>query len=274
MKKLVLSLFILCALSASVFAQERTVTGTVVSSEDGLPVPGATVKVKEVPAAVVGTGSDGKFSFRVAAAGKTLVVSYLGFSTQEVSIPASGNVGTVRLAVDAQSLNEVVITAGGVTIQRREQGNQATTVKAVELTQGKPLNVAAALSGKVAGLQVNAVSSGVNPSVRLVLRGNRSLLGNNQALVVVDNVIVPSEILGNLNPEDIEDIQVLNGAGAAALYGSDASNGALIITTKTGKKGQAQIKVGQTTTIETVSYLPKLQERFGSVSVRLHYNLL
>ena len=263
MKKLVLSLFILCALTVTAFAQDRVVTGTVVASEDGLPIPGATVKVKEAPAVVVATGVDGKFSFRVPNAGKTLVISYLGYAPLEVAI-SGASVGTIRLSADAQTLNEVVVTAGGVNIQRREQGNASTTVKAKELTQGKAFNVASALSGKVAGLQINAVSSGVNPSVRLVLRGNRSLLGNNQALVVLDNVIVPSTVLGNLNPEDIEDIQVLNGAGAAALYGSDASNGALVITTKTGKQGITTIKVGQTTTIETVSFLPKIQTEFGS----------
>ncbi len=263
MKKLVLSLFMLCAISVATFAQERVVTGTVVASEDGLPIPGASVKVKEAPAVGMATGVDGKFSLRVPNAGRTLVISYLGYTSIEVPI-SSTNLGTIKLAADAQTLNEVVVTAGGVSIQRREQGNQSTTIKSEELVQGKAFNVASALSGKVAGLQVNAVSSGVNPAVRLVLRGNRSLLGNNQALVVVDNVIVPSNILGNLNPEDIEDIQVLNGAGAAALYGSDASNGALIITTKAGKPGQTTIRVGQTTTAETVSYLPKLQERFGS----------
>lgn len=264
MKKLILSLFILCAMTVTAFAQERLVTGTVVASEDGAPIPGASVKVKEAPAVTVATGVDGKFSFRVPTAGKTLTISFLGYTAKDVTIPASNNVGTVRLESDATALNEVVVTAGGVSVVRREQGTNSTTVKAQELTQGKAFNVASALSGKVAGLQVNAVSSGVNPSVRLVLRGNRSLLGNNQALVVVDNVIVPSSILGNLNPEDVEDIQVLNGAGAAALYGSDASNGALIITTKTGKRGVTQIKVGQTTSMETISYLPKVQKRFGS----------
>ncbi|SFG80308.1 SusC/RagA family TonB-linked outer membrane protein [Pedobacter insulae] len=263
-KILTILLFLITATCLVSNAQERTVTGTVISSEDGLPIPGANVTVKEVPSATVGTSADGKFSFRVAAEGKTLSISYLGFKTQEIAIPANGNVGVIKLGIDPQSLNEVVVTAGGVSIQRREQGNQSTTVKARDLTQGKAINVAAALSGKVAGLQVNAVSSGVNPSVRLVLRGNRSLLGNNQALVVVDNVIVPSNILGNLNPEDIEDIQVLNGAGAAALYGSDASNGALIITTKTGKKGVTTLKVGQTSTMETISFLPQLQKRYGS----------
>jgi TonB-dependent SusC/RagA subfamily outer membrane receptor len=122
----------------------------------------------------------------------------------------------------------------------------------------------AGLSGKVPGLLVSAVSSGVNPNYRVVLRGQRSLLGNNQALLVLDNIITPNEVLGNLNPEDIEDIQVLNGAGAAALYGSDASNGALIVTTKRGKAGKTEMKVSNTTTFETVSFLPQLQKEFGS----------
>jgi TonB-linked SusC/RagA family outer membrane protein len=159
-----------------------------------------------------------------------------------------------------------VVSAGGLSVQKREQGYASTTVKAKELTQGKAINVASALSGKVAGLQVNTVGSGVNPTVRLVLRGNRSLLGNNQALIVIDNVIVPSAVLSSLNPEDIEDIQVLNGAGAAALYGSDASNGALLVTTKKGKKGQTQIRVANTTSLEQVSYNPKTQNEFGSGS--------
>ncbi len=262
MKKLVLSLFILCTITVAAFAQERTVTGTIKASEDGLPIPGASVRVKEATTVGTTTGVDGKFTLKVPANARVLQVSYLGYVTQEVAI--NGNAINVALDLDSKTLDQVVVTAGGVNIKRREQGNQSTTVGAQQLTQAKAFNVASALSGKVAGLQVNAVSSGVNPSVRLVLRGNRSLLGNNQALVVVDNVIVPSSILGNLNPEDVEDIQVLNGAGAAALYGSDASNGALIITTKKGKRGVTQIKVGQTTSLETISYLPKLQEQYGS----------
>lgn len=262
MKKLILSLFIFLCVAASAIAQERTVTGTVAAREDNLPIPGVSVRVKEVPGVGTQTSSDGKFSLRVPATAKTLVFTYLGYTTQELAITSGAM--RVSLAADATSLNEVVVTAGGVSIQRRQQGNQATTVKAEELTQGKAFNVASALTGKVAGLQINAVSSGVNPNVRLVLRGNRSLLGNNQALVVVDNVIVPNDVLGNLNPEDIEDVQVLNGAGAASLYGSDASNGALIITTKKGKAGQTVIKVGHTTSLEKVSFLPKLQKSYGS----------
>lgn len=262
MKKLVLSLFILCTLTVAAFAQERTITGTVKASEDGLPIPGASVKVKEAPTVGTTTSADGKFSLKVPANAKTLTITYLGYNTQDVAI--SGTTVNASLVLDTKVLDQVVITAGGVTIKRREQGNQATTIRSQELTQAKAFNVASALTGKVAGLQVNAVSSGVNPNVRLVLRGNRSLLGNNQALVVVDNVIVPNNILGNLNPEDIENVEVLNGAGAASLYGSDASNGALIITTKTGKRGVTAITVGQTVNFEEVSFLPQLQSEFGS----------
>lgn len=107
-------------------------------------------------------------------------------------------------------------------------------------------------------------SGGINPNFRLILRGQRSLTGNNEALLVLDNVIVPSTMLGNLNPEDVEDIQVLNGAGAAAVYGSQASNGALIVTTKKGKNGVTQVGFSQTTSIEQVAFFPKMQDQFGA----------
>lgn len=252
-------MFVLVLIAEAAIAQ--TVTGTVTGQSDGLPLPGVSINIK---GSTEGTSTDnnGRFSIQ-AQAGTTLVFQYLGFETQEAIVPQNYQLNVVLLE-SAQSLDDVVITAGGVSIQRRQQGNQSTTIGSESLTQAKAFNVAQSLSGKVAGLQVNAVGGGVNPDIRLVLRGNRSLLGNNQALVVVDNVIVPTSVLGNLNPEDIEDITVLNGAGAASLYGSDASNGALIITTKRGKAGVSTITVGHTTTLEHVSFLPELQTRFGS----------
>ncbi|MDB5275004.1 MAG: SusC/RagA family TonB-linked outer membrane protein, partial [Chitinophagaceae bacterium] len=211
------------------------------------------------------TNASGKFTLAgVPASAKSLTFSFVGFESQAVSI--SGGVANAVLSSDTKTLNEVVVSAGGLAISRKAQGYATTQIKSEELTQGKATNVGAALSGKVAGLQVNVVSSGVNPTVRLVLRGNRSFTGNNQALLVLDNNIVPSSVLGNLNPEDIDDIQVLNGAGGAALYGSDASNGAIIITTKKGKNGVAQIRASQTISNEHVSYYPKLQDKFGSGS--------
>ncbi len=225
-------------------------------------MPGVNIAIKGTTRGVT-TDVDGQYKISVPSGTVRLIYSFIGFVTQEV---VTGNQTSlnVTLSPDATNLNEVVITAGGITAQRRALGSQSTTVKAQDITQGKSSNIAAGLSGKVPGLLISAVSSGVNPSYRLVLRGNRSLTGNNQALIIIDNIISPNSILGNLNPEDIEDIQVLNGAGAAALYGSDASNGALIVTTKKGKAGQTQIKLSNTTTFEKVSYLPQLQQGFGS----------
>lgn len=260
-------LLMLCLATACVLsprelqAQERTVSGVVTSAEDGLPLPGVSVVVQGTSQGTV-TDVDGKYSLSVPQTGGTLVFTFIGLKSAEVAIGERSTVN-VTLTSDVTSLSEIVITGMGLEVEKREIGNMTTTVNAVEITQGKAQNPVAGLQGKVPGLLISAVSSGVNPNYRVVLRGQRSLLGNNQALLVLDNMPTPSSVLGNLNPEDIEDVQVLNGAGAAALYGSDASNGALIVTTKRGRIG-TEITVANTTTLETVSYLPKLQSRFGS----------
>jgi TonB-linked SusC/RagA family outer membrane protein len=262
MKQILLSILggalLLCS---HAYAQSREVTGKVTSKEDGSALPGVTVRLAGSNSGTL-TDDKGEYSIN-AKPGQTLLFSFVGFLGQEIKVTASAPID-ITLALDELSLNEVVITAGGLTAQRRELGNQSTTVKAQDIVKGKPISVAASLAGRVPGLLVMGVSSGVNPSYRLVLRGNRSLTGNNQALVVIDNVISTTDILGNINPEDIEDIQVLNGAGAAALYGSDASNGALIVTTKKGKSGKTEFKISNTTTLEAVSFLPQLQKGFGS----------
>jgi len=265
MKRLLLvsiSIFLLCVDFS--YAQQKTITGVVSSKDDGLPIPGASVVVTGSQVGVQ-TDANGRFSIKVPPNGRTLTVSFIGYSKLETPIGNNTNL-KIALSSDTRQLNEVVISAGGLKVQRRSQGYTSTTLKSQEITQGKATNIASALSGKVAGLQVNAVSSGVNPNVRVVLRGNRSLLGNNQALIVLDNIIVPNSTLSSINPEDIADIQVLNGAGAAALYGSDASNGALLITTKKGAKGSSSIRVSNTTNLEQVSFFPKTQNLFGSGS--------
>jgi len=248
--------------SSELLAQERTVSGRVTSTEDGTALPGVNVILKGTTTGT-GTDADGRYSIAVPSTGGTLVFTFIGLKSQEVEVGAKTTVD-VSLEQEVTQFNEVVITAGGLVVQKRELGNMATTVKSTDITQGKSQNAVAGLQGKVPGLLVSAVSSGVNPNYRVVLRGQRSLLGNNQALLVLDNVITPNSVLGNLNPEDILDIQVLNGAGAAALYGSDASNGALIVTTKRGVAGKTEIKISNTTTAEMVSFLPQLQSEFGS----------
>ena len=253
-------MLMLCGVLA--IAQERTVTGTV-SDNTGSPLSGVSVQVKGTTIGTI-TNENGAFSLNVPSKGSTLNISVIGYLNETVAIPASGGM-IIKLEYNPASLEAVVITAQGLKSSVKSQGVAQTQLNAEQLTNSHPTNVASALSGKVAGLQVSAVSSGVNPSYRLVLRGMRSLLGNNQALVVLDNVIVPSSILGNLNPADIDNITVLNGGNAAALYGSDGSNGALIITTKRGSSdGKLNIKVSQTLTTEQVSNMPQMQKSFGS----------
>jgi TonB-dependent SusC/RagA subfamily outer membrane receptor len=176
-----------------------------------------------------------------------------------VGIGSGNSINVVLEEGSVSQLDEVVVGAAGISSKKKDLGYATTKINADDLTRAKPTNLAAALTGKVAGLKISATSGGVNPSYRIVLRGQRSIGGNNQALIVLDNVIVPIELLGNLNPEDVDNVTVLNGANASALYGSDASNGALIITTKRGSKTKPVIKVSNTYTIEKISFFPKLQ---------------
>ncbi|MCZ4243274.1 SusC/RagA family TonB-linked outer membrane protein [Pedobacter punctiformis] len=265
MKKLLQSLFILMFVAVTAIAQERTITGTVTSQEDKLPIPGVSVKVKGTQSGAV-TDANGKYSVKVPSGSAVLEFTFIGYAVQSRTVTGSGVINVV-LTSDTKSLNEVVVSAAGLTARKKELGNAQTTLKNEALTQAKPTSIASGLAGKVAGLSIQGVSSGVNPNYRVILRGMRSLTGNNEALIVVDNTIVPNAILGNINPDDIEDITVLNGASSAALYGSAASNGALIITTKKGRKTPGlDIKIDNTTTIEQVAFYPGLQKQFGSGS--------
>ncbi len=235
-KLLLLTQLLLCFLAHPLLAQERTISGRVTSAEDGATMPGVNVTIKGTTRGAT-ADANGQYKISVPTGPVKLVFSFVGYTNQEVGTGTQTTLNIELKPNENNILNEVVITAGGITAQRRALGSQSTTIKSQEITQGKSSNIAAGLSGKVPGLLISAVSSGINPQYRLVLRGNRSLTGNNQALIIIDNIISPNSILGNLNPEDIEDVQVLNGAGAAALYGSDASNGALIVTTKKARLG-------------------------------------
>lgn len=265
MKKLLQSLFILVLCAFSAFAQERTVTGTVTSADDKLPIPGVSVKVQGTQSGAV-TDAGGKYAVRVPSGSTVLTFSFIGYAPQNRTIGGSSTINVV-LEADSKSLSEVVVTGAGLTARKKELGAAQTTLGNAAITQAKPTNIVSGLSGKVAGLNIQGVGGGVNPNYRVVLRGMRSLTGNNEALIVIDNVIVPNSILSNINPDDVENLTVLNGSSAAALYGSAASNGALIITTKKGRKdGSFDIKVGNTTTLEQVAFFPQLQKQFGSGS--------
>lgn len=260
MRKILLLFAMFMGFSFLAISQTRTITGTVLD-ETGAPVPFATVAIKGTSFGV-SADDEGQFSIQ-AEPSATLVVSATGFIAKEVA--ASSSPLTIMLVKSGSDvIEEVVVTATGQRVNKKNLGYAATVVNADRLVQAALTNVATALSGKVPGLQINVTGSGVNPNVSVVLRGYRSITGNNQALIVLDNVIVPNEILGNLNPNDIENITVLNGSSASALYGTRASNGALIVTTKKGIPGRTEVRVAQTVQVSTVGFFPKIQKKFGS----------
>ncbi len=266
MKKLFISIaLILFAGVASLSAQTRVITGTVTSAVEGEgPMPGVTVQVLGTTIGTI-TDANGMYSLQVPQNATTLVFSYIGMKKQEVEI-SGRSVITVTMESELLGLQEVVVSAFGIKRNAGEIGSAITQVESAMITQARPISAASALSGKVAGLQINTVNSSVSPDVRVVLRGNRSFLGNNQALLVLDGVPVNLAYLQTLNPNDMESINILKGANAAALYGSEAANGVIVVTTKTGSKDKTQIIFSNTTTLDKVAYFPEMQDRFGSGS--------
>jgi TonB-linked SusC/RagA family outer membrane protein len=247
-------LLLFCVLA---FAQTRTISGTVRDAQ-GNPVPFATVTEAGTKNAVQ-ADANGNYSIKVGANAR-LDVSATGYTA------VSGSAGgAVTLSRTEGTLSEVVVTtAGGIKRQKKELGYSTTTVSAKELTAGKAPNIGSALAGKVAGLNVVQPNSSVTNDVRITLRGNRSISGNNQPILVVDGSILSINYLNQLNPNDVDNITVLKGAAASALYGNEASNGAIVITTKKGTRSAPVISLSSTVNVESISLMPDLQEEFGS----------
>jgi TonB-linked SusC/RagA family outer membrane protein len=260
MRKVLTLLALLLFYSLAAISQTKQFTGRVLS-KDGSPIADASVRIE---GSKVGTATNARGEFKInAKPGTVLTITAIAFSPEHITLADGRDSYTISLSESAKFMDEVVVSAGGLKSRVKEQGYAATVVSAEALTNTAPVDVTSSLAGKVAGLQISDVGGGVNPSYRVVLRGQRSLLGNNQALIVLDNVVVPNEVLGSLNPDDIQNIEVLNGASAVALYGSEASNGALIVTTKKGKKGVPQVRLANTSTLQEISSYPKLQKEFG-----------
>lgn len=245
-----------CAVTAQ---NSITATGTVTSAEDGEPIIGASVLVVGTSKGTI-TDIDGRFSISDINAAAKLKVSYVGMVSQIVK---AGRNLKIALQSDTQVMEEVVVTALGIQRQAKAIGYSTAKVDNEQLNMAKGSDASAALSGKVSGLQINVTSSNLDQETRITLRGARSFKGDNSALLVLDGVQTPINFLQSLNPNDIDNISVLKGASAAALYGSEAANGVLIVTTKSGKKAKPNITYGLTTTFNTVAYMPKFQERFG-----------
>jgi TonB-linked SusC/RagA family outer membrane protein len=230
-----------------------------VTDQAGQSVPFATIRVKGTK---IGTSADvdGYYSIK-ANPSQTLIISGTGITAKEVPV---GSETTLNIAVQHQttSLSEVVVTSLGIQRQSKELGYATAKVNTSELTQAKVVNVATGLAGKVSGLQINLVNNGVKPDVRITLRGNRSILGNNEPLLVFDGIQLPVTYLSLINPDDVANVTILKGASASALYGSSASNGVMIVTTRKGKP-KPVITLSSTVNFESIAYLPKFQNTFG-----------
>lgn len=272
----------MCVVSMITFSvswAQRTVTGTVTGEDDGTPIPGVNVIVKGTAAGTV-TDIDGKYQIGVPEDGGILVFSFIGLATEEVVV---GNQSTIDMVMtaDIKQLTEVVVTAIGVTREEKSLGYALQAVDGDEISQAREPNLVNALQGKIAGAQITSSSGAVGASSRIVLRGAASLGGDNQPLFVVDGIPISNANFGDtgtdgvnrgngaadVNPEDIETISVLKGPNAAALYGSRASNGVILITTKSGKGAKGLgISVSNTTTFENPMKLPDYQNEWGQGS--------
>jgi TonB-dependent SusC/RagA subfamily outer membrane receptor len=270
-----------CVLTAA-SAQQFTVTGTIFDDSGGI-MSGVTVSVKGTNTGIV-SDTDGKYSVTVPDGGAVLVFSFIGYEQQEITV-GSQTVIDVRLKPVTEELEELVVTALGVKKESRKLGYAATTITAKELTKVGSPNFATALYGKAPGVRINTNQGGSIAGVSINIRGLNSITGGGQPLIVMNGVPirnggtgsgtdamfaefgaesrVRSNGLVDINPEDIENLTILRGAAATALYGSEAANGVVIIDSKKAKKGSFSVDFSAAYTINEIHGSPTMQDQYG-----------
>lgn len=257
--KTFLCLFLLSA--SFVFSQQRNVSGSV-TDDQGVPLPGATVIVQETNSGTT-TDFDGNYTIS-AEDGQTLIISYVGYTSQQITVSNSSSYDVALQLGNA--LDEVVVTSLGIKRQKRELTYATQNVDSEGIDESRPNgNLVNSLQGKVAGISIQTTSQGVSSASKVVLRGNRSIAGSSQPLYIVDGVPLGGDIT-DLSPDDIASISVLRGSNAAAIYGARANNGAIIITTKSGEAGAFSVNVNSTLTMETANILFDYQNEYGQGS--------
>ncbi|WP_242203799.1 SusC/RagA family TonB-linked outer membrane protein [Aestuariivivens insulae] len=279
-KQLLKLMVFVCALGIQgVFAQTgATVTGTVMDN-NGVPLLGANI-IEKGTSNGASSDFDGNYSITLTGDNAVLQVSYVGYVSQEVAVNGQSTIN-VTLQEDASQLDEVVVTALGISRERKSLGYAVTQIDGADVSLAKEANVASSLAGKVAGVVVSKSTSGPGGGTRVVIRGNGSLTGNNQPLYVVDGIPIDNSArvsqgagefnvpdlgtgISDINSDDIESMTVLKGPNAAALYGSRASNGVIIITTKKGALKQGLgITYTTSATFDTPLVLPEYQNEYG-----------
>ena len=255
----------------------KKVSGIVID-ENNEPLIGVNIKVEGSSIGAI-TDIDGNFNI-MAPQGSTLSFTYVGYTPQSVKI-TDKNIYEIRLVSDTKQLSEVVVTALGIKREQKALSYNVQQVKADAISGIKDANFINSLNGKVAGVNINSSSSGVGGASKVVMRGTKSIEQSSNALYVIDGIPMfnfgggggtefdsrgKSESIADLNPDDIESISVLTGAAAAALYGSNAANGAIVITTKRGQVGKLQVSVNSNTEFSKPFVLPQFQNRYGTGS--------
>ena len=287
MRKLTFLLACLLLVSIGfVNAQSKSITGSIFSADDGQPVIGATVQLKGTTIGTI-TDTDGKFKINLQGDAKTLVITFIGMKTIEVE--AKNNM-LIKLQSEERQMEEVVVTALGISKERKSLGYAVQDVKGEAINNAETGNVLTALTGKLAGVNITSSAGAAGSSSFITIRGQNSINGNNQPLFVVDGIPIdnsmsysgnPDNLTNNLlsevnfsnraidlNPDDIENVSVLKGGAATALYGMKAGNGVVLITTKKGNnsKGKTSVSLSSSIAIDNVSQLPALQNIYAQGS--------
>ena len=275
--KYVLGIVLSLALLQTASAQSVNISGVITEKSTGLPIPGVSVAIK---GAASGTQSNTEGKFALAAkAGDILRITFIGYSTREVTVNSDQTTLNIALEETQNSLNEVVVTALNITREKKSLGYAVQELKSKDISEAKETNLVNALSGKVAGVQVTN-SQGDMGSSRIIIRGETSISGNNQPLFIIDGVPVDNtqnlgsagsrdfaNTISDINSEDIESMSVLKGPNAAALYGSRAAAGVVLITTKKGKGSKGLgISINSNTSFSNLLVLPDYQNSFGQGS--------
>ncbi|UZR97799.1 SusC/RagA family TonB-linked outer membrane protein [Chondrinema litorale] len=261
---------------APIFAQDRTLTGTVTSG-GGDPLPGVNVVVKGTTTGAI-TDIDGNFSIKVSSEGKFLVFSYIGFQAKEVEI-GTRNSFDISLEEDAQQLSEVVITALGFEQSADNLGSTSSKIDGGPIVTSGETGMINGMQGKAAGVRITRNTGDPGAGSYIQIRGQSTITGDSQPLVIVDGIPISNSTIGSntggvsqqsrlndINPDDIESIQVLKGASAAALWGSRAANGVILIKTKSGSEGRTNISFRSTVSMDKISVRQPLQNKFGQGS--------
>src|SRR5690606_31854353 len=254
LKSAFMVMYILLSTAYPVFSQNLTITGKVVSADEQLPIPGATVMMKGTTTGTV-TDIDGNYTLPLPQRQGTLVVSFVGYKTQEIAID-NRSIVNVTLETDLSDLEEVIVIGYGE-VKKSNVTGSIVSVDVRDLSKVPTTNVMESLQGRLPGVDITRSSGQAGAGINITVRGNRSLTASNSPLFIVDGIQYSN--IQDLNPNDIQSMEVLKDAASTAIYGSRGANGVIIVTTKQGSVGQTRVNVNSYVGVSEVVNYPKVQ---------------